>query len=106
MKETRSIFQLAVVVVLIVLISHEVGGGQDSSVADPTIGTWKLNLAKSSLVSIPAYNMVPPKEYIENYRQVEGRIQLTATTTNSDGSVTSSTFSWPAQGGAVQFQGG
>jgi hypothetical protein len=97
-------------VVIAIFIGSAVAAGQGprtdpSSVVDPTIGTWKLNLGKSSLISIPAYNMIPPKEQTESYRQTDdGRILLSATTVNSDGSVTSSTFSWPAQGGAVQFQ--
>lgn len=107
MSEAYRILQIAIIVMFFGC-GVVVGQGPRTTptgVADPTIGTWKLNLGKSSLISIPAYNMVPPKEQTESYRQMEdGRIQLLATTTNSDGSVVSSTFSWPAQGGAVQFQ--
>jgi hypothetical protein len=100
MGDVYRILQIAIIV-MFVGRGVVVGQGPRTNpaiVADPTIGTWKLNLSKSSL-------MVPPKEQTESYQQIEdGRIQLLATAANSDGSVSSSTFSWPAQGGAVQFQ--
>ena len=67
--------------------------------ADPIIGTWKLNAAKSNY---PPNDPVP-KEQIEVYRMVEGdRMELNFTQTMADGSSSLYRFQWPLQGGAVK----
>jgi hypothetical protein len=73
--------------------------------ADPIIGTWKLNLAKSKFA--PNQPDIP-KSGTEAYREVEGgQIELTVTRTDASGSSVLSKYVWPAQGGAVMIlQGG
>jgi hypothetical protein len=67
--------------------------------ADPIIGTWKLNAAKSNY---PPNDPVP-KEQVEVYREVGGnKIELTYTQTLADGSSSLYRFQWPLQGGAVK----
>jgi hypothetical protein len=48
--------------------------------ADPVIGTWKLNLAKSTFGGIPAY-----RSQIRTYSQSAGGITLEMTTVSADG---------------------
>jgi hypothetical protein len=69
--------------------------------ADPIIGTWKLNIAKSTFPS----NAPPaPKEQIEAYRHLDtGEIELTYRLTEKDGSSVWEVFTWPAQGGAAKM---
>jgi hypothetical protein len=73
--------------------------------ADPIIGTWKLNVAKSKFA--PNQQKIP-KSGTEVYREVEGdQIELTITRTAADGSSVLSKFACPAQGGAAKtLQGG
>jgi hypothetical protein len=73
--------------------------------ADPIVGTWKLNLAKSKFA--PNQPDIP-KSGTEAYREVEGdQIELTVTRTEADGSSVLSKYAWPDQGGAVKIlQGG
>ena len=79
--------------------------GKPAFGADPIIGTWKLNIARSRLISLPAYNMTPPKEQTESYRVIDGgRIERTSMTTMPDGSTSLSALTWPAEGGPVQIQ--
>ena len=67
--------------------------------ADPIIGKWKLNVEKSKLplsVSTQEYRM-------EVYRElVSGEIELTLTTTSSDGTSEVRKLIWPALGGVVR----
>ncbi len=73
--------------------------------ADPIIGTWKLNIAKSSFSPIlqAALKQSTPKEGKEVYRAIEGnQIELTYTRTRTDGSSTLERLTWPAQGGALK----
>jgi hypothetical protein len=64
--------------------------------ADPIIGSWKLNLAKSKF-STPGS---APKELTEVYREIEGnQIERTATAISADGSSGSMKLTWPRQGG-------
>ena len=66
--------------------------------ADPIIGTWNLNLAKSS----PSTDDQDPKERTEVYREVDDDlIELVLGNTLMDGSSTSSKWTWPKQGGFV-----
>jgi hypothetical protein len=69
--------------------------------ADPIIGTWKLNIAKSKF---PANQPNKPKEGVEVYREVEGnQIELTYTQTGTDGSSGGvSKYRWHAQGGITK----
>jgi hypothetical protein len=69
--------------------------------ADPIIGTWKLNAAKSKF---PPTDKAP-KEQTEVYRIVDGnKIELTLSGIEADGSRFSQTFIWPQQGGAVTLK--
>jgi hypothetical protein len=78
--------------------------------ADPIIGTWKLNVAKSKFS--PAMQAItkrpPPKEYTEVYREIEGdQIEFTTHEILADGSSRSGHLIWPRQGGTVKvLQGG
>ncbi len=68
--------------------------------ADPIIGTWKLNLEKSTGQSSPA---APIKEQTEVYREIDSDlIELTLTRIGADSSPTSSKLTWPIQGGALK----
>jgi hypothetical protein len=67
--------------------------------ADPIIGTWKLNIAKSRSRSGGDLTV---KERTDVYREIEGRqIEWTRTETRADGSSSSSRLIWPQQGGIV-----
>lgn len=69
--------------------------------ADPIIGTWKLNIAKSTFASNAP---PPPKEQSETYRYLStGEIELTYKSIEKDGSSVLLVFTWPAQGGAVKI---
>jgi hypothetical protein len=70
-----------------------------AAAADPIIGNWKLNIAKSKFPSPES----TPKELTEIYREIEGnQIELTRTTTLPDGSSRSLKDSWPCQGGIAK----
>jgi hypothetical protein len=67
--------------------------------ADPIIGKWKLNIAKSKLRS---GQQVTAKERTDVYREIEGgQIEWTRTEIRTDGSLSSSRLIWPQQGGIV-----
>lgn len=68
--------------------------------ADPIIGSWKLNIAKSTFApNAPP----PPKEQTEVYRYLNtSEIELTYKSTEKDGSTQLLVLTWPAQGGAVK----
>lgn len=64
--------------------------------ADPIIGTWKLNVAKSKMPQLASAQ----ESRMEVYRELDsGEIELTLTTTSSEGTSEVSKFIWPAQGG-------
>jgi hypothetical protein len=66
--------------------------------ADPIIGKWKLNIAKSKL------GQAAPKEYTEVYREIDSNlIELTTNWISSDGSSSPEKFTFPAQGGINKF---
>ncbi len=68
--------------------------------ADPIVGTWKLNVAKSKY----APGQTAPTAGMEVYREIEGnQIELTFTRTTANGSLLSSKYAWPAQGGDVKI---
>jgi len=64
--------------------------------ADPIIGTWKLNVAKSDMSAI-APGLPPPKQETVVYREVgDNLIEM------SDGLLTSNKWTWPRQGGIAK----
>ena len=73
--------------------------------ADPLLGTWKLNAAKSkfSPILLALEKDVAPKEttmVIKNYGA--DQIEITETGTRMDGSTISQIFRQPKQGGTVE----
>ncbi len=71
--------------------------------ADPSVGTWKLNVAKSKF---SPGQKVTPREGTVVVRELAGGFELTLTRTMTDGSKTSNKMTWPQQGGTLQNQGG
>ncbi len=74
--------------------------------ADPLIGTWKFNFAKST---ISQNSQTHP--FKATFREIEGdKIEVTTTSINADGSAISAISTratWPRMGGPVQIlQGG
>lgn len=75
--------------------------------ADPIIGTWKLNLAESSISKELAAmaEQAPYKERTEVYREVnDGLIEFTVLGSRTDGSSISGKWTWPRQGGIAERQ--
>ncbi len=71
--------------------------------ADPIIGTWKLNVAKSTIPPSES----SPKGQTEIYREMDGdQIEFSVTITQKDGSVVSGKLTWPKQGGTVKAPAG
>lgn len=74
-----------------------------SMAADPSIGTWKLNITKSKVISGkpgPA-----PKERTLVKRELNAeQLEATFTGTSADGSPTSSKSVFFKEGGAINFQ--
>jgi hypothetical protein len=67
--------------------------------ADPIIGTWKLNVAKSKMPEAKD----TPKEVTDVYRELSsGRIELTRKGIQMDGVPISSTWAWPKEGGIAE----
>src|SRR5512138_1828268 len=65
--------------------------------ADPIIGNWKLNIAKSKLSEVP-------KSFTESYREIDGdQIELTTVWIGSNGSPNTEKIVFPAQGGVNKF---
>jgi hypothetical protein len=85
---------------LLVVIALVLGVATAAMAADPIIGSWKLNIAKSKFAS----NGPPaPKEQTEVYREPNpGQIELTYKSTEKDGSSYQLILGWPAQGGTVK----
>ena len=68
--------------------------------ADPIIGRWKLNVAKSRFSPMEK----APKEFTEVYREIDGNlIELTTNWIAADGSSSPEKFTFPAQGGINKF---
>jgi hypothetical protein len=66
--------------------------------ADPIIGAWKLDKAKSRLSNSPT----TPKELTDTYVETaQGIIELTRNGIQNDGAAISSKWSWPKQGGVA-----
>lgn len=67
--------------------------------ADPIIGTWKMNIAKSKF---PPTEKAPREQY-ETYRELSsGQTELTMSGVEADGSRFSSKWTWPRQGGIAK----
>lgn len=67
--------------------------------ADPLLGTWVLNSAKSKFPPNTAFAM---KEQTLVVRELGGNIEFTFTGTQMDGSAQSSRYIRPKEGGAVR----
>lgn len=79
------------------------GIAQPRSAADPIVGTWKLNLAKSKF---PPGMPGIPKSQTESYRQAaNGQLELVFSRV-IDGPADEITLVWPAAGGAVTLRSG
>jgi hypothetical protein len=86
---------VAITAMLLVLVLATV-----AMAADPIIGSWKLNVAKSKLSPMKK----APKEFTEVYREIDGKlIELTTNWIASDGSSSPEKFTFPAQGGINKF---
>jgi hypothetical protein len=73
--------------------------------ADPLLGTWKLNAAKSkfSPILLALEKDVAPKETTMVIQNLDNeRIEITETGTRIDGSTVSQKFRQPRQGGTVE----
>jgi hypothetical protein len=73
--------------------------------ADPLLGTWKLNAAKSkfSPILLALENDVAPKETILVIQNLGAeQIEITETGSRIDGSTVSQKFRQPRQGGTVE----
>ena len=72
--------------------------------ADPTLGTWKLNLAKSKLSANDAANL---KESILVFREIEGNtMEGIQTQTLKDGKTNTMKWTTPMNGGTQTYQQG
>jgi len=69
--------------------------------ADPSVGTWKLNIAKSKM---PPSAQAPVKEETQVTREVGDQYEITFTGTRTDGSTFSLKFSCPQKGGVVKYE--
>ena len=66
--------------------------------ADPIIGSWKVNIAKSKFPSPQS----APEEQTEVYRETgDGQIELTYRSSNKDGSSDLEVIVFPANGSKV-----
>jgi hypothetical protein len=63
------------------------------SVADPAVGTWKLNLAKSTFAGIPAY-----KSQVRIYSRSGQNITLKMTTVSAEGKETTTQATYKLNG--------
>ena len=69
--------------------------------ADPLIGTWKLNAAKSK--ARPGASL--PKEQTDVCRELDtNQIECVTKSINADGSAGTLTITFPSQGGMVKLQ--
>jgi hypothetical protein len=69
--------------------------------ADPAVGTWKLNIAKSKF-ALSA--QAPLKEETMVLRQTGDKIENTTTGIRTDGTRISSKWIAPTQGGVLTYQ--
>ncbi|MBN1570831.1 MAG: hypothetical protein JXA73_23525 [Acidobacteria bacterium] len=67
--------------------------------ADPIIGTWKLNIAKSKIQP----SATAPKEATDVYKEAGAdQMEFTRTGTQTDGAAIYSKWSWPREGGIAK----
>jgi len=67
--------------------------------ADPIIGTWKLNTAKSRFSAAILRNQAPLKEAIMTIREVDDQIDIIYKGTRTDGSPVLQQSTFPREGG-------
>jgi len=81
------------------------GFGSALWAADPHIGTWKLNAAKSkySPVYLAMTKEAAPKEITMVIRENGDHFEVASTGTRTDGSKMSDKHSMPTQGGVASF---
>jgi hypothetical protein len=83
----------------IVIFLAVVGLASSLWAADPIIGTWKLNVAKSK---IPP-SETAPKEITDVYREIDAdQMELTRTGIQVDGAAVFSKWTWPRGGGIAE----
>lgn len=90
-------FNLTVCYLVTVLIAgHALA--QPAKNADALLGTWKLDVSKSTFSGIEA-----PRELVETYRELaNGEIERTVTGIGADGSVDPVVrMTWPRRGGVI-----
>ena len=75
---------------LLTSASAVLAGGSDT---DPVVGTWKLNLAKSTFAGIPAY-----KSQVRTYSQSARGITLKMTTVSAKGKETTTQSTYQLNG--------
>ena len=75
---------------LLTICSAVIAAGSD---ADPVVGTWKLNLAKSTFAGVPAY-----KSQIRNYSRSGGDLTLKMTTVSEGGKETTTQATYKLNG--------
>ncbi|HVV44970.1 MAG TPA: hypothetical protein VHC72_07180 [Bryobacteraceae bacterium] len=69
--------------------------------ADPVVGTWKLNLAKSKISGAPGV-----KEWTLVITEQQGQFEVVSRSTGSDGSRMSARYTVPVEGGPVKYSEG
>ena len=77
--------------------------------ADPFVGTWELNVAKSEFPSalLEALGIAKPEQETIVIRELNGdELEILVTGTHMDGSPNSQKQTVPKQGGIVKFQQG
>src|SRR6202011_2690241 len=75
---------------LLTIGSAVIAAGSD---ADPVVGTWKLNLAKSTFAGVPAY-----KSQIRTYSRSGGDLTLKMTTVSEGGKETTTQATYKLNG--------
>ena len=71
--------------------------------ADPSVGTWKLNLTLSKIPPSPK-GQADPKEETLVVRELGDQIETTVTGIRTDGSAISEKYTYAKQGGVIKRQ--
>jgi hypothetical protein len=96
----RKWFLLSVVLAVAVLAASSLVVAQTT---DPFVGTWKLNVAKSTFRPGPA----AAKEETIVVREVDAdMLELVSSGTRTDGSPIAARYTWPRQGGVRSYSQG
>jgi hypothetical protein len=74
--------------------------------ADPIIGTWKLNTAKSKFSPAILGNRAPLKEAIMTIRELGEQIEIIYIGTRTDGSPVFQQSTFPREGGVLNYKRG